>query len=47
MLSDDKAASDMQMVQMCEVIKEKTGAIISPGELPTFIKNREIVVEDA
>ncbi len=45
MLGSDKEAADKQMIELCEVIKEKTGAIVSPGELPDLIKVRKIIVE--
>lgn len=43
MLGTDKKAADREMVALCEQIKEHTGAIVSPGELPDLIAKRKIV----
>jgi hypothetical protein len=45
MLGEDKSASNLEMVKLCEVIKNETGLIVSIGELPELIKNRIITVE--
>lgn len=41
-MGDDKEAANKEMLGLCEKIKEVTGAIISPGELPHVIKERKI-----
>lgn len=46
MLGEDKTAATLEMGLLCEAIKEHTGAIISPGEIPAIIKTRQIEVSD-
>ncbi len=45
MLSEDKTKGDAEMVNLCECIKNATGAVISPGELPAILKSCTIEVE--
>jgi len=45
MLGSDSNASNKEMVNLCEAIKEHTGVIISSGELPEAIKNRKLIKE--
>jgi hypothetical protein len=40
---NDRKSADQEVLKLCDKIKEITGAIVSPGELPQLISERKIV----
>lgn len=42
MVGDNQDNIKMELERFCKAIKEKTGIVVAPEDLPTIIKNRKI-----